>query len=600
MTLRTALIIDGDASKAAKATDAAATGLRQVDAAADAAAAGARNLAGAERAQEAALQGSTAAMRVNTAAMAANNAATRQATAQRANLIFQLNDIFVSLASGQNAGMVAIQQGSQISTIYGPGGLGKALSETGKIVTGVITRFGVLGVIAGAVGLGIAGLQGEINKAGKSIEVSFGDTALAIFQTLGGYIGDTLKPAVEALAPVFDLVWERVKSATAGTINALVRGWFGFLAEMELIASALEHVFDISWQNIYNGAVDLFQQLLESLWLDINKLLTLLGQKAVTVDLSFAKMEAPEDGWSGPLLERLNKRREEIAKTDYAGQFFDDIGTNARQNALDREKDKKTKKTKQSDYDREIEQIRERTAALQVESNVVGLSTYAAEKMRKTLELETAAKKDAIGLSPARVAQIETEASAYARAAAALEQQKSAFDAFSNAGEQSIDRLVDAFMGGGESIGEAINGIIKDITRLVIEMAVINPIKNSLFGGSNPTFAGLGDALSGLFGGGRASGGPVSPGKLYRVGEQGEEWFAPSVAGTIVPNGQIGGGGGSFTQVIRNYSGEKISTRNKKGADGGTLQEMVIGTVREGMARDEFRSNGIRGATKSR
>ncbi len=38
---------------------------------------------------------------------------------------------------------------------------------------------------------------------------------------------------------------------------------------------------------------------------------------------------------------------------------------------------------------------------------------------------------------------------------------------------------------------------------------------------------------------GRATGGPVSPGRAYMVGEQGPEMFVPLASGTIVPNGPI-------------------------------------------------------------
>ena len=38
---------------------------------------------------------------------------------------------------------------------------------------------------------------------------------------------------------------------------------------------------------------------------------------------------------------------------------------------------------------------------------------------------------------------------------------------------------------------------------------------------------------------GRAAGGPVDAGKLYKVGEQGEEFFKPKVAGEIIPNNKI-------------------------------------------------------------
>lgn len=54
-----------------------------------------------------------------------------------------------------------------------------------------------------------------------------------------------------------------------------------------------------------------------------------------------------------------------------------------------------------------------------------------------------------------------------------------------------------------------------------------------------------------LFGGGRASGGPVSAGTAYIVGERGPEMFVPSGGGSIVPNNRLGGGGNT---VILQYS----------------------------------------------
>lgn len=57
----------------------------------------------------------------------------------------------------------------------------------------------------------------------------------------------------------------------------------------------------------------------------------------------------------------------------------------------------------------------------------------------------------------------------------------------------------------------------------------------------------------------RARGGSVEPGRLYRVGEQGEEWFVPQVAGTIVPHSAlanskpvpIGGGGMNVNLTVQ-------------------------------------------------
>ena len=63
----------------------------------------------------------------------------------------------------------------------------------------------------------------------------------------------------------------------------------------------------------------------------------------------------------------------------------------------------------------------------------------------------------------------------------------------------------------------------------------------SLFGGSG-SGGGLGEALAGLVGGlpGRATGGPVSPGRAYVVGERGPELFVPSSSGRV----EAGGAGG--------------------------------------------------------
>jgi len=68
----------------------------------------------------------------------------------------------------------------------------------------------------------------------------------------------------------------------------------------------------------------------------------------------------------------------------------------------------------------------------------------------------------------------------------------------------------------------------------------------SLLGGSGGG-GGLGEALAGLVGGlpGRATGGPVSPGRAYVVGERGPELFVPSSSGRV----EAGGGSGGVREV---------------------------------------------------
>lgn len=49
---------------------------------------------------------------------------------------------------------------------------------------------------------------------------------------------------------------------------------------------------------------------------------------------------------------------------------------------------------------------------------------------------------------------------------------------------------------------------------------------------------------------GRAAGGPVSRNMAYTVGERGPEVFVPNTAGRIVPNNEVGGGGGPRQQNV--------------------------------------------------
>ena len=49
--------------------------------------------------------------------------------------------------------------------------------------------------------------------------------------------------------------------------------------------------------------------------------------------------------------------------------------------------------------------------------------------------------------------------------------------------------------------------------------------------------------MGSFFGGGKASGGPVSGGTTYMVGEQGPELFTPNGSGNITPNDKLGGSG---------------------------------------------------------
>jgi hypothetical protein len=89
----------------------------------------------------------------------------------------------------------------------------------------------------------------------------------------------------------------------------------------------------------------------------------------------------------------------------------------------------------------------------------------------------------------------------------------------------TVGRLIDGF--------QSLFGIIKSVVGAI--QSLISLVSN------NSAVKGIGGAISSAFGGFRANGGSVSPGKSYVVGERGAEMFVPSSSGTIIPNGGMGG-----------------------------------------------------------
>lgn len=114
------------------------------------------------------------------------------------------------------------------------------------------------------------------------------------------------------------------------------------------------------------------------------------------------------------------------------------------------------------------------------------------------------------------------------------------------------------------SVWNTIKGYIDNIENWINEH-LIRPVQNAIQAMSNlaakvPGSGGLGitnkigDAISGALGiGGRASGGPVSGGTPYIVGEQGPELFVPGKSGSIIPNG------GGYGNMVINITGTFLS-----------------------------------------
>jgi lambda family phage tail tape measure protein len=118
------------------------------------------------------------------------------------------------------------------------------------------------------------------------------------------------------------------------------------------------------------------------------------------------------------------------------------------------------------------------------------------------------------------------------------------------------DAIVKFVQTGKLSFKDLFNSLIAEAVRASANKLLMS-IFGSLFGGG-----GGGSFLGSLFGGFRANGGPVNPGKAYVVGEQGPELFMPKNAGSIVPNGAVIGGGTAVnnTEVVYNIQAVDASS----------------------------------------
>lgn len=91
---------------------------------------------------------------------------------------------------------------------------------------------------------------------------------------------------------------------------------------------------------------------------------------------------------------------------------------------------------------------------------------------------------------------------------------------------------------GAASAKEAVSDMLASIASHLADSAF-----DMLWGALFPSAGSGGGLLSGLFGGGRATGGPVKGGTAYMVGEAGPEMFVPASAGHIMPNAGTSAGG---------------------------------------------------------
>ncbi len=203
---------------------------------------------------------------------------------------------------------------------------------------------------------------------------------------------------------------------------------------------------------------------------------------------------------------------------------------------------------------------------------------------------------------------LDNYASAAAAAKAQLEAMKASQEKFAESQRASNEYLLtfaDGIATQGQSAREALEAVLRQMTSDLLRFAIVgNGAFASIFGGqtSGSGFGGLIANLLGLgggtstplatnanplsFGGPRAAGGPVFPGRVYPVGERGPEIFVPRVAGMISPQGS-GGGGGGVQVTVHNYApGSKAEVKESRTAFGMPKLDIIIRAMKSELKND--------------
>lgn len=117
-----------------------------------------------------------------------------------------------------------------------------------------------------------------------------------------------------------------------------------------------------------------------------------------------------------------------------------------------------------------------------------------------------------------------------------------ALDSLREPAERAASAIQEAFGRAGESLARSLGRAAADGEVSLSELArAVLAVVNSAGGTGTTGLSGaIASAVSGLFSGSRAEGGPVAGGGAYLVGERGPEVFRPSGSGSIEPAGSGG------------------------------------------------------------
>ncbi|WFE92308.1 phage tail tip lysozyme [Roseibium porphyridii] len=489
--------------------------------------------------------------------------ANRLAAHEATNLSYQMNDIAVSLASGQSPFIVMAQQGSQVSQIMGKRGLGQILPAIAGGIASMINPTTILfaALAAGAVAgqAAFKSMRGEVHDLEKVLD----DHADLVRR-----IKDAYKEAEDgaisyAAAGSRALELDRVTQERAER-KALKREFETFreaLGPNEVRLQGLGIATD-PYRRAREAIDDLiasakdgdpaFARLQERLAeIALTPKLSKQQQKSLTfvTELTRAGVSAEkalQETASGlevigsnfeeftqkakefrKALDQLNAGDRNLGRRDVARETYEEAiqaaqGTRERilaeralRDRLQRIGDQEAarlipvpgKKPVSIDLGSEARELlktqEEQLAKLRLEASLIGASDLVRQRALATLEAEIEIRNAGIDAHSREADRIRENAAAIAEMTSELDRSQAAWESVKSTGERSIDTLVDKLSSG--DLEGALKAITADLSKQLLTLGAANPLKNALFNSGLPTIAdagGIGGFFKSLFGGG--------------------------------------------------------------------------------------------------
>jgi hypothetical protein len=128
-----------------------------------------------------------------------------------------------------------------------------------------------------------------------------------------------------------------------------------------------------------------------------------------------------------------------------------------------------------------------------------------------------------------------------------------------NSMEDAFMSMVDGTKKPIEAFKSMASAIIKELFKVLVVQRMVGSFGGGgILGGIGTIFPGLNAIIPA-----RATGGTVSGGRPYMVGERGPELMVPGRTGTVVPNDQLSGGGVTVNQTINISTGVAQTVRSE-------------------------------------